>query len=525
MNPQIEALKTTLLNGDIEELGIPIVLESISKDLFSLTQWAVEGDPRRARSIWFTAGNAETIRKTIPSHLRCRIIPIQPQQCVASLTRGPFDALLIPNHGFEYSDPNLNLNAFWSSRGSYLQQPCDLQSYTLWFWKATGPSLRLLGIDHHHAVLWDAKQILRPLGIRIDFVWLCDGRPSVNEAIPSEMLPFRSSLDIYKRPLHETLPPDFLKGMQYDGCITSHSLITAAHLRHLGLPQIHINSTRFGNEWIQNPSKHSELVTCIGSMLHEDRLRIVHNNLGDAMYFRQYFTDLSPQKEVVIPSLCESIHRVRTHKPKVAKFLIWDTRQVLLQNNSPFMKELFTTLVQTHGDKVESQAILLAQTQSFLPEGYLDDFTAIIHIPYNISTMSIFQQTRANIPIWVPDAELLAKLWADPNEPNELSWTVFAPRSEANASTLDHVRDPKVIHAWIQKADFYGSNMGNILTFSSSKDLNERLISSDYQAIMDHSEEKQAERRQEIFSAWEQVIRFLQPPPSSNESLKETAVD
>jgi hypothetical protein len=518
----IEGLKRVLSDADIEELGIPVILPSLAPHLFAMSQWAVEGPAVRGRQIWFTVGNADSLRTTIPAHVRCRILPVNPEQGSALLKRGPFDALLLPNHGFEYSDPNLILNEFWSARGAYEQQLSScITEYTLWFWKSIHAPLRLLGLDHHHAVLWDAKQILRPLGVRIDFVWLCDGRPSVNEALPSDMPPFRSSLDIYKRSLREILPSDFTGAIHYDGVISSHSLITAAHLRHLGLPHIHINSTRFGNEWIQDPQKHAELVETVRELFTENRLRIVHNNLGDAMYFRQYFPAVDPQLDLTVPSLCESIHRIRTSVPKQPRFLIWDTRQVLLQNKSPFMKELFLALKQAHGDTVLSQAIMMAESQSYLPEGYLDQFTAIIHVPYNISTMSIFQQTRANIPIWVPDAELLAKLWSNPDEPNEMSWTVFAPGSEAGASPLDHVRDPRVIQAWIQKADFYGNNIGNILTFSSSKDLTERLLDSDYQELMNKAESKQAERRQEIFSAWEQVIRFIKvPPPATDEGLK-----
>lgn len=511
----IDGLLKTLSDAGIEEFGIPVILETELKSrLNEIFHWALHGSPRSPRQVWFTAGNASQLRSSFSPELRCRILPVNPEQYMALLNRGPFEALLIPSHGFEYSDPNLTLNAFWKARGQYEEKTVNVAGHTLWFWKSVHPTIRLLGIDHHHAVLWDAKQILRPLGVKLDFVWLCDGRPSVNEAQPSQILPFKSSLDLYDRSLEEDLPSDFTGDTRYDGIITSHSLVTAAHLSKLGLPQIHINSTRFGNAWIHTPERHSNLVKLIQELLHNNKLHIVHNNYGDCMYFHQYFPQVAPHQEIVIPSLCESFHRIRTTMQKPLKFLIWDTRQVLLKNKSPFMRELYVKLKHRHGDSVQSQAILMAEKEAYLPEGYLEEYTAIIHIPYNISTMSIFQQTRANIPIWVPDKALLAKLWENPEEPNEMSWTVFVPGSESIASPLDNVRDPKVIQTWIEKADFYGQDMGNILTFKSSDDLNERLVTANYQALMSSAEEEQAERRQEIFSAWEQVIRFLQPPPA-----------
>jgi hypothetical protein len=168
------------------------------------------------------------------------------------------------------------------------------------------------------------------------------------------------------------------------------------------------------------------------------------------------------------------------------------------------MTQLFKQLKQTLGESIDSQAVLLAETKSYLPEGYLDKYTAVIHLPYNVSTMSIYQQTRSNIPVWVPSKRLLAQLWSSHEEPNELSWTVFAPGSEANASILDNVRDPEIAAAWTSWADFYyPETMGCILEFDSIEELVQRITTTDYQAVIDTSEAKQQARREKIFEAWE----------------------
>lgn len=511
----VNHIKECLTRGGREELMIPYIDYEISKYIFDIALWAMEGKPQEARQVFFCIQNAVQMRNDLPPQIRCRIVPITPEQMDGSLSRGPYHALLLPHHGFMYSDPNLCLNEFWVSRGQY--KPCEefqYEGWTLWFWASKQRPLKLFGMDHHHAVLWDMKQILRPLGIQVDFTWLCDGRPPINEAIPGEAPPFHSSLDIYKKPVAEPLQTDFQQRVLaegYDGIITSHSLITAYRLSSLGLPLFHVNSTRFGNEWVQDSEKHNELLKQLEILLQTGRLRVFHNNRGDQMYFRQFFPRVEPNQEMYIPSLCESPHRLRLKSVEPQKFLVWDTRQVLLQQDkSPFMKRLYSALAQSLGVRLESQAILLAQTQNFLAEGYLDNYTAVIHLPYNVSTMSIFQQTRANIPVWVPSKQLLETLWADANEPNELSWTVFAPDSEAKASWLDHVREPSVVKSWTQRADFYyPKTMGCICTFDSVEDLVQKIITTDYQAIIDANEKEQGRRRQEIYSLWEQAFQNM----------------
>ena len=506
-----------LCKAERREIGIPIVVPSLLDAIQPLMNWALTGSSIEARQFWFCVGNAKEIWNSLPKECRGRIMPIAPANIEAVLKRGPFDCLLLPNHGFLYSDPNYTLNSFWKARGAYVCcEDFKSEEIRLWFWKSKRLPMKLFGLDHHHAVLWDAKQILQPLGIRLDFVWLCDGRPPINEAIPSQISGFHNSLDIYKPSpstnLSEEFKHDFLNE-NYDGVITSHSLVTCHRLKDLDLPMIHINSTRFGNEWIQSPEKHSALVNSIQELLQQKRLTIVHNNQGDQHYFYQYFPSVSPSQEVWIPSLCESIARLRVKAPSPLKILIWDTRQVLLQEGkSAFMKDMFLKLKQAHKESIESQAILMANAKTYLAEGYLDPYAAVIHIPYNISTMSMFQQVRANIPIWVPTRRLLKELWLNPKEPNEMSWTVFAPGSEANASTMDNVRRADVIDRWLDCADFYKPDvLPLVFQFDSIDELVEKVMTTDYQTAMNKAEEQQESHRENILFAWEQVLQTAFP--------------
>lgn len=513
---EIETLKACLTRDGREELGIPYVNDSIAPHIFSIASWALEGPPEAGRQVWFGVQNADELRHTLPENVRCRILPLNPKQTWEhSQQYGPFDALLLPKHGFEYGDPNLSVIEFWKSRGKYeIQAHWRNESWNLWYWKPFAGEIRVFGMDHHHAVLWDVKQILRPLGIRLDFYWLSDGRAPVNEAIPNAFHPFYSSLDLYKTDPKLELQKDCIQKIQekgYKAIFTSHSLITAYRLRETGLPIFHVNSTRFGNEWIVHPEKHSLLVQQLEIMLRQGQLHVLHNNRGDQMYFRQFFNNVAPSQELYVPSSCYSPHRLRLDSVEPKRFLIWDTRQVLLHaEKSPFMKKLYFSLRGSFPEALDSQAILLAEKGSFLAEGYLDKYTAVIHLPYNVSTMSIFQQTAANIPVWIPSAKLLAELWSQKEEPNELSWTVFTEGSEQNASPLDAVREKSILEKWIAKADFYSKDaLSCVLTFDSIEDLLARILTTDYNALIQESNSEQKKRRFEILSSWEQMLKSL----------------
>ena len=91
-----------------------------------------------------------------------------------------------------------------------------------------------------------------------------------------------------------------------------------------------------------------------------------------------------------------------------------------------------------------------------------------------------------------------------------MSWTVFVPGSEANASPLDHVRDPTIVNAWASKADFYyPQSMGCVCIFDSIDDLVHKITTTNYDDVIRANEENQITQRQEVVSAWEHVFRPL----------------
>ena len=135
MNTQ--QLKECLNKAKREQLGIPVVFDSLGPYLQDILVWALEGTPQEARQIWFGVQDAAGIRSQLPEQVHSRILPMNIECVEQWLKRGPFDALLLPNHGVLYENPNLSLSPFWSKRGAYkrcAEFQTEGDTWRLWFW-------------------------------------------------------------------------------------------------------------------------------------------------------------------------------------------------------------------------------------------------------------------------------------------------------------------------------------------------------------------------------------------------------
>jgi hypothetical protein len=72
------------------------------------------------------------------------------------------------------------------------------------------------------------------------------------------------------------------------------------------------------------------------------------------------------------------------------------------------------------------------------------------------------------------------------------------------------VREKSVIQKWIAQADFYREGtLSCILTFDSIEDLAAKILTTDYNTLIQESKEQQRRRRLEIVSSWEQMLKSL----------------
>jgi len=474
---------------DIDELGI---IDYIDPCLLyrSGIIWIQNSQTIRPRSIWFKFLESTQNRLPLINALfKSQWVPMKSEEHRAYTHTGPFQALLSRGPiSFAWMKAYAKYGQMVStaSYNETLETPGT--AWTLWIWVPVAPIRKAFMICHHCGVLPDLRKQLWFLGIRGDFYWLSDGKNPTGGQWPSEFGEFTSSIPLLKGPIGAS--DSIIKTVRenYDLVITSHCMRYPLHFVATGLPLIHVNSTRFGNEITTDPPQFKDLCSRIQNALASGQLRVIHNNQGDKWYFEQYFKNCHYP---VIPSLCTSPLRFRIND-EVGPFLLWDTRfHIIDGKGSKTLIELSKRL----GPRAQSTSELCQKKGGYLDDDLLNGFRAVIHIPYNISTMSCFEQAAANVPIWVPTPEFLERILLEGH--SELSWYCFRGDRVA-AQPPDQFWNPTTVREFVSRSDF--TQFKNVLFFSSIEDLLARIDTIDYDTLIKESFLYQTRKRLDVFS-------------------------
>jgi hypothetical protein len=467
----------------IDELGIvgPIDVSSLYE---SGLPWIQDSPAKSPRSIFFPLLSSPL--PPIPPCFKSQWVPMKLEEHRAFLETGPFEALLskVPI-SFVWMKA---YNEFGSmvEAGSYnetLEGPG--MAWTLWKWQPVAKPQRAFMMCHHCGVLPDLKRQLWFLGIQGDFFWLSDGKGPTGGQWPSTLGEYTSSVPLLKGPIGASEKViEFIKA-KYDIIITSHCMRYPLHFLEAKLPIIHVNSTRFGNE-ITTGSEFKDLCEKIKTAVNANEIGVIHNNEADRWYFNQYIKTESVNP--VIPSLCTSALRFRI-MDQPGPFLIWDTRFHITDKKDSILLKISEAL----GSRAKSTSELCNEKGDYLDDDYLDSYRAVIHIPYNISTMSCFEQAAANVPVWVPTPAFLEKILLE--EHSELSWYAFGGNAEV-AEFPDQFKNPATIHEFVSRCDFTGFK--NVVFFDSVADLLERIDKIDYDTIIKQSFLHQTRKRLDV---------------------------
>jgi hypothetical protein len=128
-------------------------------------------------------------------------------------------------------------------------------------------------------------------------------------------------------------------------------------------------------------------------------------------------------------------------------------------------------------------------------------YRAIIHIPYEASTMSIFEQYNMNIPLFFPSKTLLKELI----KTNRIQ---FNSRYAKNIfpESLTPALGTNWIDFWIDRADYYNDNMPYITYFNNTAELFELLYNSNYDDITIKMAEFNIIKNKKVFNQWKSII-------------------
>lgn len=485
----------------ITELGI---LDPLESDALFINEkgieWINNSSSVNPRTLWFPK---TTVSPLMTSLLKSRFVPMNPTKLQAWSHTGPFQALLLRKDMPSLESRNLYWMKAYSDFGRMVQAG-EYDNWILWKWHTFFKPQKAFLICHHCGVLPDLRRQLYFLGIQCNFVWLCDGKEPTGDAWPSEFGDFTNSNRLIHSPIGISDEVALHLRSNYDMIITSHCMRYPLHFINSGLPLIHVNSTRFAGGITCTP-EFKILCEQIGSAISSGQLRVIHNNLADKWYFEQYI----PLKQFpVISSLCTSPLRFQIEVPKCQEnskqFLIWDTRYHIIDKNAS--KTLRAISAALKGSAI-STSELSTEKQSYLDDDMLEPFQAVIHIPYNISTMSCFEQASANIPIWVPTPEFLERILLDPEEYSELSWYSFSITTRSRSEWPDQVWNPDVVKEFVTRSDFYCKVFKNVLFFSSVQDLVDKIGSVNYDSVMKDSFQFQVKKRLTVLRQYREFFR------------------
>jgi hypothetical protein len=248
------------------------------------------------------------------------------------------------------------------------------------------------------------------------------------------------------------------------------------------------------NKWNENLIKISQ----------DPKNIIAANNLYDAEYIR-YFTGINV---ILLPSFCNYTNSV--YNPKRKEFL-------LSSIHSKKFELIFNKLLQESLDRYDTDEIKIVPLRTMYRNYEYSDLTnhpAIIHVPYQVSVMSLFEQYRMNIPLVFPSLDLLTKWHYEYGLVSEKTWvqtlTGAIPSRSSINGVLTNVPDPNndldriSIRYWLNFSDFY--QWPHIIYYESTDDLVKKLYTTDFAMISKKMKKYNKQFAENLIQKWKQIL-------------------
>ena len=304
---------------------------------------------------------------------------------------------------------------------------------------------KLFNIDLHTSVIEEVIDVFKALNENIDITqWSMSGHHWVFNKPKHNLKYINSStwenidmnmIDDFCKEYNEEL-------LKYDGFIVTHSPVFCLIYERYNKPIFLINSCRYVLPycWHRNDEMLTTLNDKLLHMYDKKQLFIVSNNIAD----RDFLHLGSGIDSYYSPSLC--LYTRENYTGDNNKFL-------LLGNNS---------LIE------ESDKII--HKKNALPGRYswhdLYKFRGLIILPYEISTMSIFEYYSANIPLIFPSKVFLKQLIKS----GKISLGSRYFKYSDYPKTLEEPLGKNYVDWWVDRADFY-NNMKHIVYYNSFEEL------------------------------------------------------
>lgn len=356
--------------------------------------------------------------------------------------------------------------------------------------------MRFFNIDQHISVVADLKKIFSDLGHTIDDVCL-SGHASVmgrqRDSVP--MLDGDKWCGFVQRHAWNEFFETYPDLDQYDGFICCYPPIFSYLYKRYNKPIIIDIPIRYEYPCQSSAKDWNEFNEYLREGISEKKIHLVANNLYDAKYTEAFLG----QSVEHIPSICEYTNAMYARNKNV--FLYYSAK--------PFNEFAGTNVKRKHDE------LKFGHTWQEVAE-----YAGIIHFPYNISTMSTFEQYTANIPIFCPSINFILELYKTGllyRVLEQTSWNAtFGRPSGSVIKPLINVPDPNdfadidSVKYWLKYADYYNNDvMPDIIQFDSFEDLKRKLIYTDLDSVSNCMKITNAKNKELVYSKWEKILQGL----------------
>lgn len=264
---------------------------------------------------------------------------------------------------------------------------------------------------------------------------------------------------------------------RYDGFIVTHSPVFCLLYEKYNKPILVINSCRYDQPFCFSDSIPGWKWVSEGlqRMYNSGLLTVISNNKAD----KEYLYRGTGIHSVHIPSLC--LYTNAIHNPLTNKAVVFGD------------KSLFPS------------SSLLDQKPHKYTWKDLYSYKAIVHTPYEISTMSLFEQYSAGVPLFLPSRNYFYDCIQNRKIPLN---SIYFKNITSVTNQLPCLSEPlQNISFWLDRADYYDSdNFKYIYYYSSPEDLVEQL--ENFEDI--HREKRLAwieERKSTILNKWQSILK------------------
>ena len=254
---------------------------------------------------------------------------------------------------------------------------------------------------------------------------------------------------------------------QFDGFIVTHTPVFCMLYEKYKKPILCVNSCRFNQPFCWNKNKDHEkwLIEGLRRMIETKQLNIISNNKAD----EKYLLHKTGIQSLHLPSLC--LYTKESYNPTKPFFIVQGDRSKIPENS----------LILSKPDKHSWKELY--------------EYKGIIHFPYEMSTMSIFEQLFAGVPLFFPTPAFYSECIENK------SMSFISPYDKWS----EGINQDDFLY-WVEKADFY--NFPFFIYYNSWEDLFQKVSS------FQDSPERFVwleEVKRNVLGAWKEIFQKVFP--------------